>query len=86
MKHVLYSLFLWIILCSNANAAVWLDSYSFPQSQPTRIRTDETMPANYKLRAKFFNIPDYPDGFHAAVSESNNGFLLDTLPPPGIHT
>ena len=44
------------------------------------------MSGNYKLRAKFFNIPDYPDGFHAATSESNNGLLLDTLPPPGTHT
>jgi hypothetical protein len=44
------------------------------------------MSGNYKLRAKFFNIPDYPDGFHAATAESNNGFLLDMLPPPGNHT
>jgi hypothetical protein len=86
MKHILYSLFLSAVFCGRAAAAVWLDSYSFPQSQPTSIRSDESFPGNYKLRAKFLNIPGYPDGFHAAMSENNNGFLLDMLPPPGTYS
>lgn len=84
MKHI-FRLVVLLACVSAAHAAVWLDSYSFPQSQPTRIRTDEVMPANYRLRAKFWNVPGYGD-FHAATSNSNNGFLLDSVPPSGVYT
>jgi hypothetical protein len=86
MKHVLYILVLWGALIGHAGAAVWLDSYSFPQSQPPSIWTDESMPPNYRLRAKFADVPGYEAfGFHAATSDSNHGFLLDALPPPGTY-
>src|SRR4051812_44089209 len=77
-------LLLWLITTLPAMANVWLSTTTTSLSQRPKIFTDESMTGiHYRLRAKFIDVPGYPDGYHAATTEYNDGLPLDSLPPAG---
>lgn len=73
-----------------SQGSVALSSYYFKPTEPPAIISDEPMPENYRLRARFSGTPTAGSSgtitdFQATTTGNNTGFLLDRLPPPGVY-